>query len=123
MDDFGTGFSSLALVGDVPASELKIDRRFVAGLHDTDTGLSSSRRRSAIVHVVCELGRQLELDVVAEGIETPGVLRRVVELGCDLVQGFLVAEPLPADLVVDRCRARPWMALLAGAYAFSLPVH
>ena len=89
LDDFGTGYSSLAYLKRFPLDVLKIDRSFIAGLgHDEDD--------AAIVAAVIEMARQLGLIVVAEGVERPEQLERLRELGCDRVQGRLIAGPMPA---------------------------
>ena len=92
IDDFGTGHSSLTWLRRLPADFLKIDRQFVAGLpaHPGDT---------AIVRAVLDLGRNLGLTTVAEGVETPEQLAALRDLGCDWAQGFLLARPGPAESV------------------------
>jgi diguanylate cyclase (GGDEF)-like protein/PAS domain S-box-containing protein len=89
LDDFGTGYSSLAYLKRFPLDVLKIDRSFVAGL-GRDEG------DSAIVAAIVKMARALGLSVVAEGVERPEQLERLRELGCDRVQGRLIAEPMPA---------------------------
>ena len=86
VDDFGTGYSSLAYLRDLPIDEVKIDRSFVADL---------ARGDSRIVQSVIDVGHHLGLHVVAEGVETPEVLARLRELGCDSAQGFHLAMPMP----------------------------
>ncbi|KQS57899.1 hypothetical protein ASG36_15075 [Geodermatophilus sp. Leaf369] len=97
LDDFGRGYSSFAYLARLPVDVLKMDREFLAGIeHDA--------RGAAVVGSVIALGRQLQIDVVAEGVETPGELAALQELGCRFVQGFLLARPArAADLaaVVD----------------------
>lgn len=90
IDDFGTGYSSLAYFRNIPADELKIDQVFVKGV-------SRSEADRALAHVMIELGHRFNLEVVAEGIETDASLNALEELGCDVVQGNLVSEPMPFD--------------------------
>ncbi len=89
LDDFGTGYSSLAYLKRFPLDVLKIDRSFVAGL-------GRDGEDSAIVAAIVQMARALGLYVVAEGVERPEQLERLRELGCDRVQGRLIAEPMPA---------------------------
>ena len=89
IDDFGTGYSSLAYLQRFPVDELKIDHSFVDGL-GTDTS------DGAIVSGIISLAHTLDLDVVAEGIETPLQLQRLRELGCERAQGYLIAQPQDA---------------------------
>jgi EAL domain-containing protein (putative c-di-GMP-specific phosphodiesterase class I) len=91
IDDFGTGFSSLAQLNHLPATELKIDRSFVA--HITDD------RPSPLVAGIVGLGHGLGLRVVAEGIETPGQLQAMRRIGCDRAQGYLLGRPAEPDAV------------------------
>lgn len=89
IDDFGTGYSSLAQLQQLPVDEIKIDRSFVM---DMDTNANNA----AIVRSTIELGRNLGLDVTAEGVETHETWQRLVELGCDYAQGYLLGRPEPA---------------------------
>jgi predicted signal transduction protein with EAL and GGDEF domain len=89
LDDFGTGYSSLAYLRALPIDEVKIDKSFVLGV-------SSDRGDEAVVRSVIDLGRSLGLDVVAEGVEDDATLLALEELGCNAVQGYLIARPLPA---------------------------
>jgi diguanylate cyclase (GGDEF)-like protein len=93
IDDFGTGFSSLQQLTRLPVDEIKIDKSFVLGME-------TSRSDEAIVRSTIELGRNLHLQVTAEGVETREALDRLDELGCDFAQGYHVGRPVPAD----RCR-------------------
>lgn len=90
IDDFGTGYSSLAYLKDFPVSTLKIDRAFV-------TQMERSSGDEAIVRAVVGLAHSIDLKVVAEGVEEAGQLSRLRELECDVVQGYLIGEPMPAD--------------------------
>jgi diguanylate cyclase len=87
IDDFGTGYSSLAYLRKLPAEELKIDRAFV-----TDLGHSADAR--AVVDAVVQLAHALGLKVVAEGVETAQQQQMLTELGCDELQGYLLARPM-----------------------------
>jgi diguanylate cyclase (GGDEF)-like protein len=88
IDDFGTGYSSLAYLKNLPVNELKVDRTFITNLGEhTD---------DAIVRSVIDLGHNLGLSVVAEGIETAEALDKLKHLGCDLAQGYFISRPLPA---------------------------
>jgi len=90
LDDFGTGYASLVHLREIPVDTLKLDRSFVAGL------LRDGDESEEIVRAVLALGHGLKKRVVAEGIETPGQLIRLRDLGCRFGQGFLFARPSPA---------------------------
>jgi len=90
IDDFGTGSASIDYLARLPATELKIDRSFI-------TGICEDPRAEAIVRSTIDLARHLALEVVAEGIETPGELERLTALDCDTGQGYLISRPLPAE--------------------------
>jgi EAL domain-containing protein (putative c-di-GMP-specific phosphodiesterase class I) len=93
IDDFGTGYSSLLQLRQLPFTEVKIDRCFVADL-------PSAHDSRLIVKTIVELAHGLGLVATAEGVETVDQLRCVRELGCDVVQGYLVAPPLdPENLI------------------------
>lgn len=95
LDDFGTGYSGLIQLRKLPFNEIKIDRQFV-------TELPSSRDDQVIVRSVIDLAHGLGLQVTAEGVETVEQLAALRDLGCDLIQGYLLAHPLEADELV------PW---------------
>ncbi len=86
IDDFGTGYSSLAYLSRLPMHELKIDRSFVSRMLSSPTDLT-------IVRSTIELAHNLGMEVVAEGIDRLDILQRLVALGCDYGQGFLIARP------------------------------
>jgi diguanylate cyclase (GGDEF)-like protein len=90
IDDFGTGNASIQYLAKLPASEIKIDRSFIAGVCEDP-------RAEAIVRSTVDLARHFRLRVVAEGVETGEVLERLAALGCDAGQGYLISRPLPAE--------------------------
>jgi diguanylate cyclase (GGDEF)-like protein/PAS domain S-box-containing protein len=90
IDDFGTGYASLDHLREMPADILKIDRSFVAGM-------AANSPDSALVAAAIAMGRALEMEVVAEGIETSEQVADLRELGCPLGQGYLFARPLPPE--------------------------
>lgn len=94
IDDFGTGNSSLAYFKNIPADELKIDKSFVIDMHQSE---SSAR----LVRTIIELAHSFGLTVVAEGVESEAVARRLEELGCDVLQGYYFAKPLPQSEFVE----------------------
>ena len=87
IDDFGTGYSSLVSLKQMPVSAIKIDKSFVMGM-ETDAS------DAAIVKSTAQLGHNLGLEVVAEGVETPSAWSTLQELGCDLAQGYYLSKPL-----------------------------
>ena len=89
IDDYGTGYSSLAYIKQLAVNELKIDRAFVSGME-------ADKRNAAIVRSTIELGHNLGLTVVAEGVETDHELAELRRFGCDSAQGFYFARPMPA---------------------------
>ena len=100
IDDFGIGYSSLGYLQKLPVDTLKIDRSFVAAI-------DAAGERSEIVQSIIALARSLDLDVIAEGIETDQQLGRLRALRCERGQGFLLARPLPAkDLAEFLASAR-----------------
>ncbi|GAC1539927.1 MAG: hypothetical protein NVS3B12_26480 [Acidimicrobiales bacterium] len=99
IDDFGTGYSSLAYLKDLPVSQLKIDKGFVCRM-DTDPN------HAIIVRSVIDLGHNLGLQTVAEGIENQATWDQLASLGCDSAQGFYLARPMAADEFV------PWLQMM-----------
>jgi EAL domain-containing protein (putative c-di-GMP-specific phosphodiesterase class I) len=97
VDDFGTGYSSLSYLQRLPVQEVKIDRSFV-------TALDAAPENFAIVRTILELGRHLGLEVVAEGVEDEATWDVLAGLGCDLVQGWHLARPMPVDQLL------PWLS-------------
>jgi diguanylate cyclase (GGDEF)-like protein len=89
IDDFGTGFSSMAYLKQLPVDELKIDKSFIIGLDD-------DANNDAIVRSTIDLAHNLGLKVVAEGIETKTVYQLLKRYGCDMAQGYYLSHPVPA---------------------------
>ena len=92
IDDYGTGFSSLAYLRDLPVTELKMDRSFVATVCTDD-------RSRLIVASTIDMAHALDLRVVAEGVESAAVTAEVVAMGVDLLQGYHQSPPMPSDQV------------------------
>jgi EAL domain-containing protein (putative c-di-GMP-specific phosphodiesterase class I) len=97
LDDFGTGYSSLSYLKHLPLDTIKIDRSFVAGIE--------AKADRSIVEAVVALAHGLGIGVVAEGIETERQAERLLELGCDLGQGYLYSRPVPAGKAARLLRA------------------
>jgi EAL domain-containing protein (putative c-di-GMP-specific phosphodiesterase class I) len=90
LDDFGTGFSALSYLRDLPVMEIKIDRSFIEAMM-TDQGTAT------IVASTIALARNLGMDLVAEGVETVEQLALLRSFDCPVVQGYYFSRPLPAD--------------------------
>jgi diguanylate cyclase len=100
LDDFGCGQTSLGYLSALPVHELKIDKSFV-------TDMMTDASHDAIVRSIIDLGHNLGLRVVAEGVETSGVLLRLRAAGCDVAQGFLLAAPMPISQLASWLIAVP----------------
>lgn len=108
IDDFGSGYSSLAYLRRLPVSEIKIDRGFVMDmLAQPDNAL--------IVQTVVDMGHNLGLRVVAEGVEDAATLTELQRIGCDLAQGYLISRPLPSEWLVEWLASPPTATLLRDA--------
>ena len=90
IDDFGTGYSSLSYLKQLPIDEIKIDRSFVIDMHDDGNDFM-------IVRATVELGKNLGLRVVAEGVEDRETFDRLADFGCDEAQGYYISRPMPLD--------------------------
>lgn len=101
IDDFGIGHSSLSYLQRLPVDTIKIDQSFV-------TPILESPRSTAIIHSALTLGHDLGLEVVAEGVENRMVWDRLAELGCDVVQGYYVGRPMPAEQFDAWRRSAMW---------------
>jgi EAL domain-containing protein (putative c-di-GMP-specific phosphodiesterase class I) len=100
LDDFGTGYASLAYLHHLPLDIIKIDPSFVAGLGQDET-------LTLLTRTVVQVGRDLGLRVIAEGIEQPRQLTALREMGCEFGQGFLIARPMGAPGVEALIKAAP----------------
>lgn len=105
IDDFGTGYSSLNYLKRFPVDRLKIDQSFVRDM-------TSDYDDSEIARAIINLGHSLGMEVVSEGVETEAQLNLLREQGCDVVQGFLFARPMPADQAEEYMRTHPVHAAL-----------
>ena len=101
IDDYGTGYSSMAQLKRLPVHELKIDKSFVQDL-------LSNPDDDIIVRSTIELGHNMGLKIVAEGVETEAILERLDQLGCDIAQGYLLSKPLPPAAFADWLAATHW---------------
>ena len=90
MDDFGSGYSSLNMLSDMPIDVLKMDMKFIRNIETSDTDLR-------LVKLILDIAKYLKLYVVAEGVETEGQLELLRDAGCDLVQGYYFSRPLPPE--------------------------
>ena len=90
IDDFGTGHSSFIYLKDFPISEIKLDRTFISDIQTSDECYS-------IVKSTIDLAHQLSASTVAEGVENDGVEEILIQLGCDRLQGYHLAKPMPLN--------------------------
>ncbi len=105
IDDFGTGYSSLSYLQQFPVNTLKIDRSFVGDIR-ADQGDAS------IINAIVAMARGLNLDLIAEGVETKSQLRYLRSQGCEEVQGFYFSRPLPASELKQLLRSQPYVELI-----------
>jgi len=94
IDDFGTGYSSMSYLKQLPVKELKIDRSFVMDM-------VTNKDDETIVTTILQMGHNLGLEVVAEGIEDEPTLALLTDLGCDIAQGYFIARPMPFDAFIE----------------------
>ena len=104
IDDFGTAYSALHYLKSLPVDELKIDRSFISDI-------TSDRINKNIVEVIIRLGKDLNLTVVAEGVETKEQLELLREMNCSQVQGFYFSKPLPLEEFISRYKAKQFALL------------
>ncbi|QIK37483.1 EAL domain-containing protein [Caldichromatium japonicum] len=100
IDDFGTGYSSLAYLQQIAVNKLKIDLSFVRDV-------TTNPNNAAIVRAIIALGKSLDLEIIAEGVESPEQADHLRSLGCDSIQGYLISRPLPADEMAAWLRQWP----------------
>ncbi len=100
LDDFGTGYSSLTWLRDHPFGSIKIDRSFVAGIHEQNSN-------RAIVAAIIRMAKDVGCTVTAEGVETEAQLQILEALGCDHAQGFLIAHPVSTSVLLSKLQAEP----------------
>jgi len=108
IDDFGTGYSSYATLKTLPVHELKIDMSFVRAME-------REPKDAMIVRSIVELGHNLGLSVVAEGVENATVLERLHAMGCDEAQGWHIGKPMPA------AELDAWLAQRSAEFAVTSP--
>jgi diguanylate cyclase (GGDEF)-like protein len=96
IDDFGTGYSSLSYLAELPVQTLKIDQSFVERLTESDSN-------ARVVQAIVGLGKAMDLDVVAEGVETEQQLLAVTRYGCDLAQGYFIGKPMEQKDFLEWC--------------------
>ena len=113
IDDFGTGYSSLALLRRLPLNTLKIDKSFVQGL-------TTDENDAAIVRATIELGHNLGLKIVAEGVEDQATWDALAALGCDMVQGYLLSRPIPPTDLAQWLHESPWGKKTSAVTKFAL---
>ncbi|OYW30643.1 MAG: hypothetical protein B7Z51_06410, partial [Methyloversatilis sp. 12-65-5] len=99
LDDFGTGYSSLVYLTEIPADILKLDLAFIRNL-------AGDMRQQGIVRQVISLAHSLGFSIVAEGVEVPAQRDLLVNMECDLIQGFLYSRPLPPDELAAKLRGK-----------------
>ena len=106
IDDFGTGYSSLSYLCRIPIHTLKIDRSFVVRMMESSADLE-------IVRTIVQLARNLELSIIAEGVETEAQLELLRELGCDEAQGYLFSRAIAVEEAATLLAAEtlPWEGL------------
>jgi EAL domain-containing protein (putative c-di-GMP-specific phosphodiesterase class I) len=110
IDDYGTGYSSIAHLRALPVQCIKIDRSYVAGMLEDPASTS-------IVRSTLDLAHELGLEVVAEGVETQVEYEALLAIGCDVAQGYYCARPMPGQSIVE------WMTQLTAPKVAVAPTH
>ncbi|MEW8492965.1 MAG: EAL domain-containing protein [Candidatus Thiodiazotropha taylori] len=102
VDDFGTGYSSLATIDNAPIGQLKIDRSFISQLQWSQAHDSPKPgNQYSLVNAILSMGKALELEVIAEGVETEEQLKVLTHLGCEYVQGYYFSKPIPVEQIPE----------------------
>lgn len=97
IDDFGTGITSISYIRDFPFSEIKIDKSFIKDIRE-------NKISQGIVKSIIALGNNLNIDVVAEGVEDEITLKYLESIGCDIAQGYFISKPLPLEDFIKFCK-------------------
>jgi EAL domain-containing protein (putative c-di-GMP-specific phosphodiesterase class I)/CheY-like chemotaxis protein len=100
IDDFGSAYASLSRLLELPCAELKIDRQFVSGC-------GSDALKRALCQTVVDLAHRFDISVCAEGVDDAKDLRTLVEIGCDMAQGYIFAKPMPLESLIKSLGVRP----------------
>jgi EAL domain-containing protein (putative c-di-GMP-specific phosphodiesterase class I) len=116
LDDFGTGFSSLSYLRDLPLDVVKIDRLLVKGIAD-------SPRAVDIPAAIVQMAHSLDLKVIAEGIETLEQASRLQRLNCDIAQGYYFAKPMPPEQLTALLDDQPHWLPAAAKQTIKAPTH
>ncbi|MEZ5217641.1 MAG: bifunctional diguanylate cyclase/phosphodiesterase [Ilumatobacteraceae bacterium] len=114
IDDFGTGYSSLGMLRRFPLQRIKIDRSFI-------TGMNQDESANSLVRTIVAMAKSLNLDLVAEGLESKDQLRELTAMGCRKAQGFLIASPVQAGLMRETVLNLDTSGLWTGGRQLSLP--
>jgi len=101
LDDFGTGYSSLSYLKQLPINTLKIDKSFI-------DNIATNEREKAIVDGIIQLAQKIDLDVIAEGVETKQQIKLLQSIGCNQIQGYYFSRPLPADEIEEKFLKINW---------------
>ncbi|MEI8634983.1 EAL domain-containing protein [Vibrio sp. PP-XX7] len=95
LDDFGTGYSSLNYIHSYPIDCIKIDASFIRNMLDNHTS-------EKVVSLIIQLANQLNVDLVAEGVEEEHIMAKLYDMGCEQIQGYLFSKPIPTETVIQQ---------------------